>query len=93
VLPDLPTIGESGVPGYEFLGWNGLFAPGKTPAAIVARLNGELNRILASPVVVDRLTGAGAEPIPGTPAEMQRRIAAEIPRWSRLIAETGTKLD
>ena len=93
VLPNLPTITESGLPGYEFLGWNGLFAPARTPAAIVARLNTELNRILDTPAIIERLTAAGAEPVPGSPMEMQRRIATEIPQWAKLIAETGTKLD
>jgi tripartite-type tricarboxylate transporter receptor subunit TctC len=85
ILPELPTVSESGVPGYEASSWNGLAAPAKTPAAIVARLNREVNAAIAAPEVRQRLHDLGIEARAGTPGELRRQLEADIAKWRRVI--------
>jgi tripartite-type tricarboxylate transporter receptor subunit TctC len=89
--PDLPTIAESGVPGYDAVGWFGLVAPAGTPPDVIARLNGETVRIMALPEVRDRALATGAEPSTGTSAEFAAFIASEIPKWERVVRTSGAK--
>jgi tripartite-type tricarboxylate transporter receptor subunit TctC len=89
--PDLPTIAESGVPGYDAVGWFGLVAPAGTPPEVVARLNAETVRIMALPEVRDRALATGAEPSTGTSAEFAAFIASEIPKWERVVKASGAK--
>lgn len=84
-VPDLPTVAESGVPGYAAVAWAGLLAPKGTPPAIVARLNAEVTRIMALSEVKERLTGLGAEFAPNTPAQFDAFIRSEITRWAAVI--------
>jgi tripartite-type tricarboxylate transporter receptor subunit TctC len=84
-MPDLPTVGESGVPGYAFTSWFGIFAPGGTPRALVDRLNGELVRIVRLPDIRERLLAMGVEPIGSTPDELGRHLAGEIKQWSDIV--------
>ena len=90
-VPDVPTIAESGVPGYELEQWWGLVVPAGTPADVVAKLNGEVRRILTAPDVVAFLAGEGAEPTPSTPEELGKHIAAELQRWRDLVQSAGLK--
>jgi tripartite-type tricarboxylate transporter receptor subunit TctC len=92
-IPQVPTIAESGVPGFEVVGWYGMLAPAHTPQAIVARLNGELLKILQAPDVRDRLWGEGAEPVGNSPAEFTAFIKTDIARWAKVIKTAGAKLD
>src|SRR5262249_62414230 len=87
VLPELPTIDESGVPGFEAEQRYGLVAPAGTPAAIVAKLNAALREALASDDVKARITADGAEPAPSTPEEYAQDIDREETKWSKVVRE------
>ncbi len=93
VLPDLPTLVEAGVPGYENSTWFGFFAPAGTPAAVLGRLNAELVKISQSPDVVERLAPDGGEPVGSTPEQFGRLIASEITRWRRVVKDSGLKVE
>ena len=92
-LPDVPTLSEAGVKGYESTGWFGVVAPVATPAAIVARLQTEMRAVLADPDVIASARGAGVELSPTTSAEFGRFIASETVKWADVIKRSGTKLD
>ncbi len=85
--PDLPTIAEAGVPGFEASQWYGVMAPAGTPASVVERLNVEVRKALASKEIVEALDRDGAEPWPSSPEEFRAHIAKEIPRWAGVIAK------
>ena len=93
LAPDLPTLAESGVAGFDIATWFGLLAPAGTPADVVAKWNGEVTRILNSAEVRERLHALGAEPAPGTPAAFAELIAREMARYARIIKVSGAKLD
>lgn len=84
-VPDVPTFAEAGFPEFDVSLWQGVLVPAGTPAEIVARLNADLNRVLAMPDVRDRLTELGAEPVGGTPGEFAAFINGEVTRWGKLI--------
>ncbi|MCC6535426.1 MAG: tripartite tricarboxylate transporter substrate binding protein [Burkholderiales bacterium] len=86
-LPDIPTIAEAGVPGYEVDGWYGLLAPAKTPSAIVQRINADLTAVVATPEAKERLLAVGVQARASTPAQFHRMIADDIARWSSLVAK------
>ncbi|MDB5841581.1 MAG: hypothetical protein JWQ23_3533 [Herminiimonas sp.] len=92
-MPDLPTIGESGVPGYEVTSWNGLLVPAKTPPEIIARLNAEFNKVLAMPDMRQRLIERGFEPVGGEPERFARHIQAELAKWGPVVRKTGISID
>ena len=93
-VPDLPTIAESGFPGYEVRSWNGLLAPTGTPRAIVAKLNAGVMRGLKQQEVVQRLTGAGYDPAEeNTPEQFADRMKREVAMWERVVKEAGVKAD
>jgi tripartite-type tricarboxylate transporter receptor subunit TctC len=89
VLPDLPTIAEAGVPGYEFSTWYGVLAPAKTPTAIIARLNAAVVKGLKDPTLRKRLLATGLDPQPSTPEEFAKLIRSETARWRKVIEEAG----
>ena len=89
--PSLPTMAESGVPGYEVVGWQGLFAPAGTPPEIVARLQAEVAKALRLPEARDRLTSLGAEPGGSTPEEFAAFVRAERQRMGTIIREKGIR--
>ncbi len=91
--PDLPTVIEAGVPGYEILIWNALFAPRGTPPAIIARLNGEVVKILDLPEVREAFVKQGAEVSGSTPEQLAAYVAAELAKWAKVVAASGAKLD
>jgi tripartite-type tricarboxylate transporter receptor subunit TctC len=84
-LPDVPSIAEAGVPGYEVDGWYGLLAPKATPAAVIKRLNAELAALLAMPDMKERLLAAGIDARASSPAEFHDRIARDITRWAEVV--------
>lgn len=93
VLPDLPTIAEGGLKGYEMLNWLGLFAPSNTPKAIIERLNREALKVVAQPEVVKRFNSQGAEPSPLASDEFAAFVKSEIAKWAKIVAATGMKPD
>jgi tripartite-type tricarboxylate transporter receptor subunit TctC len=93
LLPKLPTIAESGDPGFEALAWNGLLLPAGTPRPVVARLNAEINAILKQPDVLKKMNEAGFDLIGGTPEDFGRLIAGETERWAPVIRRVGLKVD
>lgn len=90
-LPDLPTVSESALPGFDVSAWNGVLAPRGTPRAVVDRLNQELRRIAAIPDVRDRALAQGAELAAGTPEQLAGYIRAEIAKWARVVKFAGIK--
>jgi tripartite-type tricarboxylate transporter receptor subunit TctC len=93
LLPDLPAIAESGVPGFEVNAWNGVLVPAKTPPAIVERLNREINAVLAMPDVREKLNAQGFELVGGTPEAFGKLIADDTARWAPVIKKLGLKID
>ena len=93
VLPDLPTVAESGYPGFEADQWYGVVAPAGTPADVVAKLNAQVNQALNSPELKSRLNAEGAIATPDTPANFGKLIAAEIARWKPVISGGRVKAD
>ncbi len=91
LLPEVPTIAEAGLPGYELSGWLAVFAPAGTPDAVVSRLHGEINRILVLPEVRERLLQLGLDPMLGTSAQLGELVRSEIPKWARITKEAGIK--
>lgn len=89
VLPDLPTIAEAGVSGYEFNTWYGILAPAKTPKAIIARLNAAVVNGLKDPKVREKLLATGLDPQPSTPQQFADLIRSETARWKKVIEEAG----
>jgi len=88
-LPDLPTVAESGLPGYEAVGWFGLLAPAATPRAIVAKASADVNRVLAERAVREKMQGLGADPSGDTPEEFARFIRGDQAKWSKLMKDAG----
>jgi tripartite-type tricarboxylate transporter receptor subunit TctC len=93
LLPDLPTIAESGYPGFEALAWNGVMVRAGTPRPIIDRLNNEMNAILKEPDVVQKMHGFGFDLIGGTPEDFGALIAGEAKRWEPVIRKVGLKVD
>ncbi len=92
-LPDVPTMQEAGIPGFEVTVWLGLLGPAGTPPEIVGRLNAEVNKILALPDVRERLAGIGADPIGGTPQQFGALVQSEIAKYAEVIKATGARVD
>jgi len=92
-FPDVPTVAEAGVPGYEMTSWVAMIAPAKTPPAVIDKLNREVARILALPDARERLSRLGSEPIGNTPQEARQYIAAEFEKWSKVVKAAGIKAE
>lgn len=93
VTPDVPTIAESGYPGYEAIVWFGFFAPAGTPPEVVRKINEDTARALRSPKMREVLAAQGLDVVASSPAEFAARVASEIAKWRKVIQETGIKLD
>ena len=92
-LPDTPTLAESGYKNFEAASWYGILAPAGTPAPIVQTLNQAINQALAQPDVVEKLRSEGGEVLGGTPEKFSALLKAEVPRWARIVKESGASLD
>jgi len=90
-LPDLPTFSESGLPGFESIGWFGFVATAGTPPDVIAKLNAAIVAALADPAVLERIRLLGADPMPTTPEEFGRFIRSEYDKWAKVAAETAAK--
>jgi tripartite-type tricarboxylate transporter receptor subunit TctC len=91
--PELPTIAESGLPGFEASAWDGIFVPAGTPAAIVERLNAAIRQALEDPDVAAALRARGAVPVPGTPEAFAQFVAASAEKWALAVRASGAKID
>jgi tripartite-type tricarboxylate transporter receptor subunit TctC len=91
--PDIPTVAEAGVPGFEYVTWYGLFAPAGTPREIISRLNTLVVKTLADPEISRRFSTQGAEPISNTPEQLAQYRRAEFERWRKLITELKLKVE
>jgi tripartite-type tricarboxylate transporter receptor subunit TctC len=91
--PELPTIAESGLPGFEASAWDGILAPAGTPRAIVDKLNAAIREALEDPAIIEALRGLGAQPVPGTPEEFARHIAASTDKWAAVVRASGARID
>lgn len=92
-LPDLPTIAESGVPGYDVTSWNGMLAPAGTPHEIISRLNAEFNKAISVPDMRARMIENGYEPVGGEPERFGELIHSEIAKWAKVVKASGMKVD
>jgi len=92
-LPNIPTIAEAGVPGYEYTTWYGVFAPAKTPRMLIARLNAEIVKAMETPDIKDRFTALGGDPDPGTPEELRAYMANESAKWAKIIKAANIRVE
>jgi len=93
LAPDLPTMAEAGLPGFDISTWYGFFAPAGTPPAIVARWNADVTKILNSPDVRAKFVADGADPSPNTPEQFSQMIAAELAKYAKIVKASGAKVD
>jgi len=92
-MPDVPTIAESGVPGYDATIWLGLIAPANTPREIVQKLNGDITRVLSTPDAKKLMASAGVDVAPSSPEEFGRLMQSELERWGKVVRETGATVN
>ena len=92
-LPDVPTLAESGLPGFEASSWFGLLAPAGTPQPVIAKLNADVAKWLASPEAREKLLAQGAIAAGGTPEDFAKHIAAETAKWQKVVKDSGAKID
>jgi tripartite-type tricarboxylate transporter receptor subunit TctC len=93
IVPELPTVTASGLPGYEYSGWYGLWVPAKTPEAIVAKINDDFNRVLKEPVLRERFLEVGIEPGSGTPGHFASHLAHEFTQWAKVARDAKIRMD
>ena len=92
-FPEVPTVAEAGIPGFEVISWTGLAGPANLPRPVVDRLNAEMRRVLAVPDVKGKLEGMGGDPRATTPDEMRDLVARQYATWQRLATEANLKID
>jgi tripartite-type tricarboxylate transporter receptor subunit TctC len=92
LMPEVPTLDESGVPGYELTGWFGVLAPARTPAPVLDRLTAEVRKAVADPRFADRMKAQGLDVVGSSPAEMLAQMQADTKKWAEVIRATGTKI-
>jgi tripartite-type tricarboxylate transporter receptor subunit TctC len=92
-LPEVPTVAEAGVPGFETVAWFGLLAPAATPRAVIERLAGEIHTIVQMPDVRARIEATGAEAVGTTPEAFAQRIASDVDKWKRVAAAAKIHID
>ena len=92
-MPDLPTIAESGLPGYETYTWNALFAPAGTPPEVIAKLNEAAVAAVKDPAVQAKLADVGASVVGSTPEELGEHVKAEIAKWAPVVKASGAQID
>jgi len=93
LLPELPTMAEAGIAGFEAAAWQGIVVPAGTPAEIIQKLNAEVNKALAHPELRSRLAAQGADILGGTPAEYAAYLRSEMPRWAKAVKDSGAKAE
>lgn len=93
LLPDLPTVSETGVPGYEMTSWYGVLVPNGTPQDVIQKLNSDFVRAIRNPDVSEKLTKAGAEPVANTPEQYAAFIRSELEKWAKVVQKSGAKVN
>src|SRR4051812_31195256 len=93
LLPDVPTVAEAGLPGFDVTSWYGVFGPAQLPKEIVTKLNAEIGGAIAAPDLAERLTALGAEPSLKSPAAFSQYVRDEIMKWAKIVRESGARLD
>lgn len=93
LLPDVPTLAESGFPSFDEAPWFGMLAPAGTPAAVVAKINSDVNRLLLQKDLAERFAKLGIQPAPMTPAQFAERIKSDISKWAKVVKESGATVD
>jgi tripartite-type tricarboxylate transporter receptor subunit TctC len=93
IYPDVPTIAEQGVAGFEVTAWGGIIGPANMPKDIVTRLNAEIRTALASPAVKERFKTLGADPSPSTPEEFREMSRVETAKWAKIVKFSGARID
>ena len=93
LVPEVPTLDEAGLKGYDIVGWNGFFVPAGTAHVIVSKLHAETLKALALPDIKDRLSGMGAEGVGNTPAEFAAFFKAEIAKWAQVVRSAGLRVE
>ncbi len=93
VAEDIPTLAQSGVPGYDANAWFGVFAPVGTPAVVITRLHAEISRIVRVPEIRDRFLALGAEPVGSTPDQFAAFFRSEVAKWGKVVRESGAQID
>jgi tripartite-type tricarboxylate transporter receptor subunit TctC len=93
VLPNVPTMSEAGVAGYEAMSWNGVLVPAGTPQAVIDRLHGEIVKAMKSPDMLERVAALGYEPMASSPREFGEFIKAELAKWAKVARESGAKAE
>jgi tripartite-type tricarboxylate transporter receptor subunit TctC len=93
LTPELPTMAESGLPGFDVVSWYAIFAPAGTPAAVVEILNRDINDSLRDADVRERMTRIGLDPVGTTPAALEQHVKAEIAKWGKVVRDSGAKAD
>ncbi|MGE5526415.1 MAG: tripartite tricarboxylate transporter substrate-binding protein, partial [Rhodospirillaceae bacterium] len=91
--PELPTVAEAGVPGFEANTWHGIVVTAHTPAPIITKLNAEVNKVLQRQDVRERIEGLGGEILGGTPEEFAAYIRSEIPKWTKVVKDSGARAE
>jgi len=92
-LPDTPSLAESGYRGFDAVTWFGVLAPAGTPASIVQQLNKAINEALKQPEVAEKLRSEGGDVLGGTPEQFDQLLRAEVPRWGKIVKDSGASLD
>jgi len=92
-LPDVPTFQESGLAGFDVASWTGIFAPAKTPPAVISKLQRELSQVLQSPFVKERYATLGIEPVGNTPEEFAAQVRADLARWQEVVKAANVKVE
>jgi tripartite-type tricarboxylate transporter receptor subunit TctC len=93
MLPDVPTLEESGLKGFDIETWYGVLAPAGTPKAVIAKLNTEMLKVIKSPEFIQRMKDAGCEPLGGTPAEMAQRITNETVKFAKIVKDGNVVME
>jgi tripartite-type tricarboxylate transporter receptor subunit TctC len=91
--PELPTVAESGLRGFEVFGWNGLLAPAGTPQAIIDKLHDAIIEAMREPELRSRIAGVGFEPIGNTPGDFGEFLRRDVARWAKVVKESGARVD
>jgi tripartite-type tricarboxylate transporter receptor subunit TctC len=93
IAPEIPTMAEAGLPGYELGSWHGVFAPAGTPKDIIEKLNTEIVKALKTPEMRDKLQALGVEAVGTSSASFTAFVKAEVPKWAKVVKESGAKVE